>query len=90
MARSPQSDRDDAVDQSRATEAALLPGETADSDVADDAEHWIAVYEELTGFLSEIDPPEEAIEHYRRRLEHWRCRRDQLRGRGGDDVTGRR
>jgi hypothetical protein len=70
----------DAADQSQAAELPLLPGEMADSDLADDAEHWAAVYEELTGFLVQLDPTDDAVERYRRRLEYWRCRRDELGG----------
>ena len=69
---------DDAVDLSRAEEGPLLPGEMFDSDLADDAEHWAMVYEELTRFLVQIEQSDEAVERFRRRLEYWRCRRDQL------------
>lgn len=62
----------------------LLPGEVADSDLRDDAEHWMAVYGELTRFLVEaeggvIDPSlAEKLRRYQRRLDHWRRRRDEL------------
>lgn len=67
----------DAVNQSEAAEAPLLPGETSDSGLPDDAVHWATVYEELIGFLVHLDPPEGTFERYQRRLEYWRCRRDE-------------
>jgi hypothetical protein len=70
----------DVAGGSWAADSALLPGELADSDMAEDAEHWAAVYEELTGFLLEVGPPDETLERYRRRLAHWRCRRSELAG----------
>jgi hypothetical protein len=73
----------DAVHLARVAGGPLLPGEAADSELPDDAEHWAAVYEELTGFLVQVDPPADAVERYRRRLEHWRCRRDELGGAAG-------
>jgi hypothetical protein len=54
----------------------LLPGEQPDSGLRDDAEHWIAVYEELTNFLLDALPDvPDALERYRGRLEYWRRRR---------------
>jgi hypothetical protein len=76
----------EAVDQSRAVDMPLLPGELADTDVAEDAAHWAAVYEELTDFLRELDPPSDTLERYRRRLAHWRCRRDHLAGGSGSNA----
>jgi hypothetical protein len=57
----------------------LLPGETAQSDVLEDAEHWAAVYQELAAFLdgSALGRPE-ATERFRRRLDYWRHRQDEL------------
>ena len=56
--------------------APLLPGEQPDSGLRDDAEHWIAVYEELTNFLLDALPDvPDALERYRGRLEYWRRRR---------------
>ena len=62
----------------------LLPGEVADSELRDDAEHWIAVYGELTRFLVEAESGvidatlTDTLGRYRRRLDHWRRRRDEL------------
>jgi hypothetical protein len=53
---------------------ALLPGEMADSQDRDDVEHWVAVYEQLIGFLSEFDAPDEMQDRYRQRLRFWRGR----------------
>lgn len=53
----------------------LLPGEMADSQDRDDVEHWVAVYEQLAGFLRESDAPDEMQERYRHRLRFWRVRR---------------
>lgn len=51
----------------------LLPGEELASDHLDDVEHWVAVYEELIGFLLASRPdPTDTLERYRRRLAHWR------------------
>ena len=57
---------------------AVLPGEMPDSDVRDDAEHWVAVYEELIGFLVGSQAADGALPRYRHRLSFWRSRRDQL------------
>jgi len=59
-------------------EAPLLPGETARSDLRDDAEHWTAVYEELVGILRTAVPPEGMLQRYELRLDYWRRRRDEL------------
>jgi hypothetical protein len=69
-----------APDHSMAANVPLLPGEVADTNVPEEVEHWAAVYEELTDFLLRVEPPQEMVERYRRRLEHWRCRRAQLDG----------
>lgn len=53
----------------------LLPGEVADSRDPDDVEHWVAVYEQLAGFLNEFDAPDEMRRRYCRRLRFWRRRR---------------
>jgi hypothetical protein len=52
----------------------LLPGENRRGVTLDDAEHWIAVYEELTGFLTAINGGAHvgALGRYRRRLDYWR------------------
>jgi hypothetical protein len=65
----------------------LLPGEEADSEYRDDAEHWIRVYEELLASAGELAANangargalEAAQGRYRRRLAFWR-RRAQERG----------
>lgn len=63
----------------------LLPGEPADSGYPDDVQHWVAVYEELTGFVlqAELDLPQR-LERCRTRLEHWRRRHEELSGPPGD------
>jgi hypothetical protein len=45
-----------------------------DSHDRDDVQHWMAVYEQLAGFLKEFDAPDEMQERYRRRLRFWRGR----------------
>lgn len=60
----------------------LLPGEEADSEYRDDAEHWIRVYDELLTSAGELARDangaraalEAAQERYRRRLAFWRQR----------------
>lgn len=57
----------------------LLPGESRQSDLLEDAEHWAAVYEELTHFLDRLrvrDP--QTMGRLCTRLEYWRHRRDEL------------
>lgn len=70
----------------------LLPGEPADSSYPDDVQHWVAVYEELTGFVrqAELDLSRR-LDSYLRRLEHWRRRHDELAGPlgNGDHRNGR-
>lgn len=57
----------------------LLPGESRRSDRLDDAEHWTAVYEELTCFLQGRDTTDAAaLRRFRSRLEYWSQRRDEL------------
>lgn len=57
----------------------LLPGEAQGTDLLEDAEHWAAVYEELTHFLLSIRAAEpDRIGHFCARLEYWRHRRDEL------------
>lgn len=57
----------------------LLPGEAMRSDVLEDAEHWAAVYEELTAFLrSTRCRMPETMGRFQSRLEYWRHRRDEL------------
>lgn len=63
----------------------LLPGEMADSRLRDDAEHWIAVYEELIGFLRGSEAADGQLARYHRRLTFWRHRRDQLGNGNGPD-----
>jgi hypothetical protein len=59
--------------------APLLPGEDVDPAHLEDADHWVAVYEELIGFLHQSRPDLPAtVERYRRRLAYWRALRDQL------------
>jgi hypothetical protein len=61
----------------------LLAGEMLRSDSLQDAEHWAAVYEELTGFLLQVDlDVTETLRRFRCRLEYWRRRRDELAARG--------
>lgn len=57
----------------------LLPGEASQSDLLDDAQHWAAVYQELTEFLDRVrlGRPETAA-RYRRRLDYWRHRQAEL------------
>jgi hypothetical protein len=64
----------DAPELYRAVRVPLLPGELADSRDRDDIEHWVAVYEQLAGFLNEFDAPDEMRERYRQRLRFWRGR----------------
>lgn len=57
----------------------LLPGESADSDVLEDAEVWAGVYDELYGFLCRCTAcPDVALEHFRHRRDHWSRRRGEL------------
>lgn len=56
----------------------LLPGELADSHDRDEIEHWVVVYEQVTGFLDEFDAPAEMQERYRQRLRFWRGRYAEL------------
>jgi hypothetical protein len=63
---------------SRATDR-LLAGEVEDTDSLQDAEHWAAVYEELTGFLLEVEiDVSDTLARFQARLEHWRRRREEL------------
>jgi hypothetical protein len=62
----------------------LLPGEVRESSEPDDAAHWVAVYEELVGFLRRTSPRLSVIERYQRRLAYWRRQRGDLpRAAGG-------
>lgn len=63
-----------------AQEVPLLPGEVADSDIRDDAEHWSTVYEEMIGFLVTLDSQDPWLERCRQRLTFWHRRRKQLMG----------
>lgn len=72
----------DAAREGASEPDALLPGEVRESELPDDAEHWAAVYEELTRFLLESDLDAHMVERYRLRLDYWRRRRDELAGRG--------
>ena len=65
---------DEAVPRFRGARAPLLPGELADSHDRDEVEHWVAVYEQLAGFLNEFDAPHEMQDRYRQRLRFWRDR----------------
>jgi hypothetical protein len=56
----------------------LLPGETADSQDRDDVEHWVAVYEQLTCFLTNFNAPDAMLQRYRQRLQFWGARRAAL------------
>lgn len=56
----------------------LLPGEARRSDLLEDAEHWAAVYEELTGFLLTHGGRRDTTGRFCSRLEYWRHRRDEL------------
>ena len=64
----------DAAQRYRGVRAPLLPGELADSHDPDELEHWVAVYQQLAGFLNEFDAPRELQERYRQRLRFWRGR----------------
>lgn len=55
----------------------LLPGEIPDTGYPEDAEHWLAVYSELLRFATEIKLTP-YVDLYRRRLEFWRARREEL------------
>ena len=78
-----------AADLTLAADLPLLSGEMADSSDRDDAEHWVVVYEELTALLRASDPPDGMLERYRRRLQFWQCRRDQLEQlAGGNGQSG--
>lgn len=53
----------------------LLPGEQAQPELADDADHWCAVYEELTSFIRQAascQPARETLRRYQLRLNYWR------------------
>lgn len=64
---------------SRPPVAPLLPGEDRQSGELDDAEHWVAVYEELVSFLLSVQEPRpDRVVSYHRRLDYWRHRRDEL------------
>jgi hypothetical protein len=67
-----------AAELHRVVRAPLLPGEVADSRDRDDIEHWVAVYEQLAGFLNEFNAAGEMQERYRRRLRFWRGRRAEV------------
>jgi hypothetical protein len=69
-----------AADLTQAADVPLLSGETADSNDREDAEHWLAVYEELTALLRASDPPDGMLERYRLRQRFWHHRREQLSG----------
>ena len=57
----------------------LLPGEDRQSDMLDDADHWVAVYEELLSFLVDVRECDcDKIGTFRSRLDYWRQRRDEL------------
>lgn len=60
-------------------EESLLPGEAQWSELLEDAEHWTAVYEELTRFLLDTHPANSSMMgSFRLRLAYWRHRRDEL------------
>lgn len=55
------------------------PGEARQSNIMEDPEHWVAVYEELIGFLLGVQEPDcDKVSSFHRRLEYWRHRRDEL------------
>lgn len=57
----------------------LLPGEARWSDMLEDAEHWVAVYEELTRFLLTTRfSDSDTVDRFRTRLEYWRHRSREL------------
>jgi hypothetical protein len=60
----------------------LLPGEVADTDDPEDAEHWTSVYQELMAFLVDSDTAEDTLGRFRSRFDHWRRRLDELGGDG--------
>jgi hypothetical protein len=74
----------DAIDPSGTGKEPLLPGELSDSEHRDDAEHWVAVYQELIGFLVGYETPTSTVERFRWRLTFWRRRSEQLRERSAD------
>jgi hypothetical protein len=61
----------------------LLPGEPEGSRHVDDAAHWVAVYTELTRFLTSSGLPlPHTMERYLQRLDFWRQRLHELNGQG--------
>jgi hypothetical protein len=59
----------------------LLPGEEPQSDLLEDAQHWAAVYEELTRFVTGLRlGTSDAAWRFQRRLDYWRRCRDELSG----------
>ena len=77
-------DRDDA-EPHRVVGVPLLPGEVADSRDRDDVEHWLAVYEQLAGFLNQSGAPDEMQVRYRQRLRFWRGRCAEVAQPASDD-----
>lgn len=62
----------------------LQPGEADQSDRLEDAEHWLAVYEELIRFLMDVkEVSADKVASFRARLDYWRHRRDELAGQYG-------
>jgi hypothetical protein len=76
-------DVNDLVERQPSRADRLLAGEVEDTKSLQDAEHWLAVYEELTGFLLQVElDVSETLARFRVRLEHWRRRREELGGQG--------
>ncbi|MBO0686150.1 MAG: hypothetical protein J2P45_23625 [Candidatus Dormibacteraeota bacterium] len=72
----------------------LLPGERPDTCYLDDAEHWAAVYTELTElFLGHPgwESSRQMLDRYERRLAFWRSRLEELSAQpvGGDGILPR-
>lgn len=60
----------------------LLPGEAGQSDLPEDAQHWVTVYEELAGSLLTIEGTDpDQVGRLVSRLQYWRRRRDELASR---------
>lgn len=71
-------------------EAPLFPGERQDSPFREDAEHWVAVYQELVVRAGELAATangshgalQKAQQRYRRRLAFWLQRLDEMKSSG--------
>lgn len=79
-------DVNDLVERQPSRADRLLAGEAQDTESLQDAEHWLAVYEELTAFLLQVElDVSETLARFHVRREHWRRRRQEL---GGQEQPG--